>query len=85
MISDISRAKPEGRMHTPEVWKCIFMQALGHETRFEMGLDNRPFPVGFSSSKLSKREFADLITFVMEYGDRMGVAWSEPPPRGYQE
>jgi hypothetical protein len=85
MISDISRAKPEGRMHTPEVWKCIFMQALGHETRFEMGLDNRPFPVGFSSSKLSKRDFADLITFVMEYGDRMGVAWSEPPPKGYEQ
>ena len=84
MLSDISRAKPECRMHTPEVWKCLFMQALGHETRFEMGLDNRPFPVGFSSSKLNKRDFADLITFVMEYGDRMQIAWSEPPPKGYE-
>jgi hypothetical protein len=83
MLSDVSRAKPEGRMHTPEVWKCLFMNALGHETRFEMGLDNRPFPVGFSSSALSKRDFADLITFVQEYGDRHGIAWSEPPPRGY--
>ncbi len=79
-LSDISRAKPEGRMHTPEVWKCLFMQALGHETRFEMGLDNKPFPTGFASSKLNKRDFADLITFVQEYGDRHGVAWSEPNP-----
>ena len=82
MLSDVSRAIPEGRRHTPEVWKCVFMQALGHESRFEMGLDNRPFPIGFSSSKLSKRDFADLITMVQEYGDRMGVSWSEPMPKG---
>jgi hypothetical protein len=80
MISDISRAKPEGRVHTPEVWKCLFMAACGHVVRFEMGLDNRPFPVGFSSSRLTKSEFADLITTVQEYGDRMGVVWSEPNP-----
>ena len=83
LISDVSRAKPEGRVHTPEVWKCLFMASCGHTVRFEMGLDNRPFPVGFSSSRLTKREFADLITVVLEYGDRHGVAWSEPPPKGY--
>ncbi|KAF2377227.1 hypothetical protein BSN82_17900, partial [Acinetobacter baylyi] len=32
MLSDISRAKPGDRKHTPEVWKCLFMNALGHET-----------------------------------------------------
>jgi hypothetical protein len=80
MISDVSRAKPEGRIHTPEVWKCLFMAACGHSVRFEMGLDNRPFPVGFSSSRLTKAEFADLITTVAEYGDRHGVEWSEPHP-----
>ena len=80
MISVVSRAKPEGRVHSPEVWKCLFMAACGHAVRFEMGLDNRPFPVGFSSSRLNKRQFADLITVVQEYGDRHGVAWSEPNP-----
>lgn len=79
-LSDISRSKPEGRCHTPEVWKCLFMNALGYQSRFEMGLDGQPFPVGFSSSRLSKREFADLITIVQEYGDRHNVAWSEPNP-----
>jgi len=53
---------------------------LDQNARFEMGLDGQPFPVGFSSSRLSKREFADLITIVQEYGDRHGVAWSEPNP-----
>ena len=80
MISDVSRAKPEGRVHTPEVWKCLFMSACGHAVQFEMGLDNKPFPIGFSSSRLTKSEFADLITTVQEYGDRMGVVWSEPSP-----
>lgn len=80
MLSDISRTCPDGRKHTPEVWKTLFMHALGHETRFEMGLNGEPFPVGFRSSKLSVREMADLITFVSEYGDRHGVRWSEPHP-----
>lgn len=80
MISDVSRAMPEGRVHTPETWKCLFMAACGHAVRFEMGLDNRPFPIGFSSSRLTKREMADLITTVAEYGDRHGVQWSEPHP-----
>lgn len=77
MLSDIAQAQPEGRRHIPEVWKCIFMAACGHAVAFEMGLDNRPFPVGFRSSRLSKTQMADLITFVAEYGDRHGVKWSD--------
>ena len=80
MISDVSRAKPEGRVHAPEVWKCLFMAACGHSVRFEMGLDNQPFPIGFSSSRLNKKQFADLIETVYEYGSRHGVVWSEPHP-----
>jgi len=77
MLSDISRAQPEGRKHTTEVWKALFMHALGHETRFEMGLNGEPFPVGFRSSHLNKSQMADLITFISEYGDRHGVRWTE--------
>jgi hypothetical protein len=78
MISDVSRAKPEGRTHTPEVWKCLFMHACGHAVQFEMGLNGQPFPVGFRSSKLKKHEMSDLMECVSEYGARHGVAWSEP-------
>ena len=77
MLSDISRAKPEGRAHIPEVWKCIFLAALGYEVRFEMGLDNRPFPIGFRSSRLTKSQMSDLIEFVISYGQQHGVIWSE--------
>jgi hypothetical protein len=76
LLSDISRAKPDGRKHTPEVWKALFMSACGHEVQFALGLDGNPFPVGFRSSRLSVRQMADLITFIMAWGDERGVQWS---------
>lgn len=64
VLSEISRAKPNGRRHTPEVWKCLFMNACGHAVQFVSGLDGEPFPVGFRSSRLSKEQFSDLIEFI---------------------
>ena len=82
MISDVSRAKPEGRHWTTETWKCAFMHALGWHCAFAEPLDGQggPFPIGFKSSRLSVRQMADLITVIQEYGDRHGVVWSEPHP-----
>lgn len=77
MLTDVARAKPDGRVAIPNVWKSLFMQALEHEVQFEMGLDGRPFPVGHQSSRLNKSQMADLITFIGEYGDRHGVRWSD--------
>lgn len=76
MLSDISRAAPEGRMWTTDVWKAAFMHALGHEINWQPGLNNQPFPVGFRTSRLSKEQMGDLITMIQEYGDRHGVQWS---------
>jgi hypothetical protein len=80
MLSDISRACPEGRHHPPETWKSLFMHAAGFEVAFQMGLNGEPFPVGWRTSKLTKGQMADLITHMMAYGDEHGVAWSEPHP-----
>ena len=77
MLSDISRAIPGGRKHTPEVWKCLFMHAMGHSSRFEMGLNNEPFPMGFQSSQLSKAEMGDLMTFMEAWGAEHGVQFRE--------
>lgn len=77
MLSDVSRAKPEGRMHTPEVWKNLMMHACGHAVQFELGLDGKPFPVGFRSSRLTKSEMSDLMEFVAEYGARHDVLWTD--------
>ena len=52
--------------------------ALGYEILFEQGLDGgEPLPLGFRSSQLTKEQMADLITFILEYGDRHGVQWSD--------
>lgn len=83
MLHDVARAEPMGRKHTPEEWKCVFMQACGWEMAFLPGLSGGFFPVGFRSSHLTVRQMADLITFVMAWGDEQGLVWSEPMPKGY--
>ena len=76
MISDISRAKCEGRMWIPETWKCGLMALAGHQSRFENGLDGTgPFPSGFHSSRLTKEQMSDLIEVMYDYGARHGVEW----------
>ncbi len=78
MLSDISRAKPEGRELTPDVWKSLFLHALDHAQRFEMALDGKGMvPVGFRSSRLDKAQMSDLIELIHEYCARHGVALSE--------
>jgi hypothetical protein len=66
-LSKISMAKPGGRIATPDVWKAIFLHACGHAVQFEAGLDGSPFPIGFRSSKLTKAQMADLITFIQAW------------------
>ena len=82
MLSDVSRAKPEGRQWTTDVWKAAFMHSLGHQVQFCEGLDGQgPFPVGFRTSRLTVKQMADLITVIAEYGDRHGVRWTDPEAR----
>jgi hypothetical protein len=79
MLSDVARAKPEGRHWTTETWKCAFMHSLGHQVQFCEGLDGSgPFPLGFRSSKLTKQQMSDLIETIYEYGNRHNVVWTEP-------
>jgi len=76
-LSDISRSKPEGRTLKPEQWKAAFMSAIGHEVKWINGIDGHPpFPDDQRSSRLSKEEMADLLTFILEYGDRHDVRWT---------
>lgn len=77
MIGDVSRAKPEGRTHSPDTWKALFMSACGHAVQFENGLNGQPFPVGFRSSRLTKQQMSDLIECIAEYGARHGVVFQD--------
>jgi len=78
MLTDISRQCPEGRHYTPETWKALFMHACGHEVQFIPGLSGEPFPLGFQSSKLDKRQMAELIDWICAYGAEQGVKFHAP-------
>ena len=56
------------------------MHAMGHEVAFMTGLSGEPFPIGFSTSKLSRAQMAELITFIEAWGAENGVSFSEAPP-----
>ena len=81
MLTDISKVcELDGRKFIRDDWKIIFMRECGWDVTFLPGFDGRPFPAGFSSSKMTVRQMADLITFIGSYGDERGVQWSEPEP-----
>lgn len=77
MLTDVSVSKPQGRSHTPEVWKALFMNACGYAVQFEAGLSGEPFPIGFRSSRLSKAQMSEMIEFILAYGTEHGVKWSD--------
>lgn len=78
MLTDLSMQKPEGRLGTPDDWKYWIMHACSFECQFMTGLDGRPFPIGFRSSKLTVAQMRDLIDWMMAYGAEHGVVWSDP-------
>jgi hypothetical protein len=78
MLSDISRAKPEGRDLTTEKWKALFMDAIGIPADWEPGLNGGVVNVGYRSSRLSKTQMSDMIEQMYAYGAEHGVEWSEP-------
>jgi hypothetical protein len=81
MLTDVSVAMPLGRRHTPDDWKCLAMHACSWECTFLEGLDGRPFPIGFRSSKLTKAQMSALIDWLQAFGDEHGVIWSDEARR----
>jgi len=73
MLSDISRAKPDGIRKTPESWKAIFMHTLKYEVAFEQDLNGEFFPIGFRSSQLSKSQMSDLMEFMSAWAAEKGI------------
>lgn len=79
MLSDVARAKPDGRVMPSHKWKSVFMDANGHKPEFDENLDRTGFVcVGYKSSRLNKAQMSDLIESIYEFGARHGVRWSDP-------
>lgn len=80
MLSDIARAKPQGRELTTDKWKALFMDAIGIPADWEPGISGGVVNVGYRSSRLTKEQMSDMIEQMYAYGAEHGVEWSEPTP-----
>lgn len=89
MLTEVSQQTTlRGGKKTSEQWKLIFMQACGHEIKFEEGLEEGVFfPIGHSSSRLSKDHMSQLIEFIYWFGAENGVKFNDVPqaPEAQQE
>lgn len=79
MLTDVSlQATHSGRKYEPEIWKCIFMHALGREVKFIPSLEgDSVIPLTYRSSDLSKSEMSELIEFMMAWGTENGVVFHD--------
>lgn len=67
-----------GRKLDSESWKHIFTSAL-KKMEVVPNLDGTGFvALGLSTSRMSKREMADLMTLIDAFGGEREVQWSEP-------
>ncbi len=78
-LTDIAQQREHfGRKYSPDQWKVIFMAALGREMQFIPALDGQGFiPLGHSSSDLSTKEMADLLTLIFAWGAEHGVTFND--------
>lgn len=78
MLSEISRAKPEGRKLTPEQWKCVLMDALGITATWVPSLDgNGVVNTGYRSSRLSKQMMSDLFELMNAFAAEHGIEFKD--------
>ena len=78
MLSDVARAKPQGRDLTTDKWKALFMDAIGIPADWEPGINGGVVNVGYRSSRLTKEQMSDMIEQMYAFGAEHGVEWSEP-------
>lgn len=76
LLAQITRQRPvhNGREMTPDLWKAVFMDALGHEVDYVASLDGRRvFPLGHRSSQLTKAQMTDLIELMLCWAAQEGL------------
>jgi hypothetical protein len=80
LISQIARAKPQGRVLSPDAWKALFMASAGFQCTFEPSLDGKGVvPLGFKSSRLNKAEFSDIIESIYSFAAGHGISLDDEP------
>ena len=80
MLSDVAAQKEHhGRKYPPDIWKLLFMDAFGRETKYVPALEGGTVvPIGQSSSDLTKNEMSELMEFIAVWGAEHGVTFHAP-------
>lgn len=76
LLNQIVRQRPihNGVRMDAELWKCVFLNALGVEMRLIPNLDgNGFFPIGHRSSQLTVSQFRDLLELMLAWAAREGI------------
>ncbi len=83
MLTEVAaQAEHFGRKYTPDIWKLLFMDGLGRETKFVPALGGTTVvPIGQSSSDLSRQEMGELIDFIDAWAAQNGVIFHGPHER----
>lgn len=77
MLNEVSRQVVwHGRKLTSEEWKIVFSAALKKQEVIP-GIDGGFVAMGQSTSKMTKREMADLMTLIEAFGAQHDVKFSE--------
>lgn len=77
MLTDLSKQiEWYGRKLTPEDWKHVTTAALKQQEAVP-GINGGFVVLGLSTSKMRKRQFAELIELIYAFGAQQGVQWSE--------
>lgn len=84
MFNDLSKQLEwHGKKLTPEQWK----ELLSHEWRAQEivpAISGGFCALGVRTSKMKKREMAELIELTYVFGSQHGVKWSEPALECYE-
>lgn len=76
LLTQIARQRPvhNGVKMTPDLYKSVFMQALGCEAVMMPTLEGDGFfSIGHRSSDLAKQEMSDLIELMLAWSAREGL------------
>lgn len=77
-LTELARAKPDGRSLPVHKWKSLAMDAAGKKPDWERSLDGESMVcVGYKSSRLTKEEMSEVIEAINAYAAEHGVELSE--------
>lgn len=82
LLADVAAQVPwHGVRLSPEEYKDLLSAGLV-KSRVVPNIEGNGFVIlGQRTSKMSKREFADLITLIQAFGAERGVVWSDDARR----